>query len=267
MDSGSLIVMMTDFGTELWYDAVLKGEILSRAPQANILDLSHHVHRHSVEQGAFILHCAIDSFPRKTIFCCVVDPGVGSQRRGLVGWVGQYGYVGPDNGLATPLLERAGEYIELHEIKSQTFRKNVVSPTFHGRDIFAPAAARLWLGDDPRMAGPRVTDPRRLPGYRAVDGGKRIEGRVMLIDNFGNAITSIDQATFGEKIAGATKVEIKSRTFHLSAIDTFYDQKKPGDSLAYWGSSGFLELAVNFGSAAEQFGIGFGDPVTIAYTA
>ena len=119
MGSNALVVMMSDFGAEHWYDAAMKGEILSRAPHAVILDLSHEVPRHSVEQAAFLLHCALDSFPRQTIFCCVVDPGVGSTRGTLVGWVGDWGFVGPDNGLVSPMLDLAGDKVELHEIKSK----------------------------------------------------------------------------------------------------------------------------------------------------
>lgn len=263
MGTASLIVMMTDFGTEHWYDAAMKGEILRRAPHAMILDLSHEVPRHSVEQGAFILHCAVDSFPRRTIFCCVVDPGVGSGRRGLVGWVGEYGYVGPDSGLITPLLDRSDKFV-LGEIKSTTFRNERVSATFHGRDVFAPAAARLVLGDDPRMAGPRVKDPVRLPAFTAKDTGEGIEGRVMLTDHFGNAITNIDMSVFGDRLSGR-KFELSVQSLKLNHLDAVYSEKQPGQALCYCGSSGFLELAVNYDSAAAKYGISVGDPVSIHF--
>ena len=263
MGDASLIVLLTDFGTEHWYGAAMKGEILSRASHAVILDLSHDVPRQSIESGAFILQSAIDSFPRRTIFCCVVDPGVGSDRRTLVGWAGKYGFVGPDNGLITPLLDRAGDQIELHEIKSPTFRNPEVSATFHGRDIFAPAAARLLLGDDPRMAGPRVTDPVRLPRVVAVEDGVKINGKVMLIDHFGNAITNIERSTFGERLRrGPFDLQIES--LHLTRVNTCYAAGESNEPLCYWGSSGTLEIAVNYGSAADSYGIEVGTAATIA---
>lgn len=259
MGPGSLIVIMTDFGMEHWYDAAMKGEILRRAPHATILDLSHDVPRHSVDAGAFLLHCAIESFARQTIFLCVVDPGVGSRRKTLVGWVGEYGFVGPDNGLVTPLLERSGGDFELHEIKSPAFRNERVSATFHGRDLFAPAAARLLLGDDPRMAGPRVESPLRLPPFRAERNGNQIVGRVMLVDHFGNAVTNISQAEFDSALVGK-EFDFSIRKLKLTEIETTYAERIPNEALCYWGSSGFLEVAINFGSAAHTYEIKVGDP-------
>lgn len=262
LGSTSLIVIMTDFGTEHWYDAAMKGEILQRAPHARILDLSHNVPRHSIEQGAFILHCAVDSFPKRTIFLCVVDPGVGSTRRSLVGWAGSgWGFVGPDNGLISPLLDRNPRFT-LHEIKSPMFRKREVSGTFHGRDIFAPAAARLLLGEDPRMAGPRITDPVRLPPIAAREENGSIHGKVMLIDHFGNAVTNVEQAAFDARLADRT-FALTVQSLKLDHLDANYSRAEPNKALCYWGSSGFLEIAVNFGSAAESFGIAVGDPVRI----
>jgi hypothetical protein len=254
---------MTDFGTEHWYVAAMKGEILARAPDAMILDLSHHVSRHAVDQAAFILHCAIDSFPRRTIFCCVVDPGVGSGRRSLVGWAAGWGFVGPDNGLVTPLIERDKNF-RLHEIKSQIFRNERVCATFHGRDVFAPAAARLLLGDDPRMAGPRVDDPVRLPPIQAENVAGVVQGRVMMIDHFGNAVTNVQQ--FGDEENAAGQFEMTLRSLKLTEIDSIYQEKPKGKPLCYWGSSGFLEIAVNYGSAAETYGIQIGDPIAVRFS-
>jgi S-adenosyl-L-methionine hydrolase (adenosine-forming) len=265
MGPASLIVMMTDFGTEHWYEAAMKGEILRRAPDAKVLDLSHNVPRQAIRQGAFILHCAADSFPRRTIFCCVIDPGVGSDRKALIGWVGQYGFVGPDNGLVTPLLDRVneerGEKAELYEIRSPLFQNKSVSPTFHGRDVFAPASARLVLGDDPRMAGPAVRNPVRLAPFRGEQSGNTLRGEIMLIDHFGNAISNLHRDDVGDRLSG--KFLLKARSLELTVIDRNYNQHAPGEPCCYWGSSGFLEIAVNFGSAAEQFGLRHGDPFTI----
>lgn len=263
-NAASLIVLMTDFGTEHWYVAAMKGEILRRAPHAVILDLSHHVPRHATDHAAFILDCAADSFPRQTIFLCVVDPGVGSTRRGLIGRVGNFGFVGPDNGLATPLLDRAGDNFYLHEIRTSTFRNERVSKTFHGRDIFAPAAARLLLGYDPRLAGPQVLDPVRLPALHARRSGDRITGRVMMVDNFGNAITDIRDSLASDL---ATGFSLKVRGLSIREISDIYADRERGAPLCYWGSSGHLEIAVNYDSAARLFGIEPGDPVSIELTA
>lgn len=265
MITAPLVVLMTDFGTEHWYEAAMKGEILRRAPDAKILDLSHDVPRQAIKQGAFILHCAADSFPRRTVFCCVIDPGVGSNRRTLIGWVGNVGFVGPDNGLVTPLIwrvnEEKGEKVDLYEIRSPLFMNKTISPTFHGRDIFAPAAARLVLGDDPRMAGPRVHDPVQLPPIRAELRGKTLTAEIMLIDHFGNAITNIHADHYGESLSG--KFNLRVRGLELADIAPNYSVRKKGEAVCYWGSSGFLEIAVNFGSAAEEYELAVDDTVTI----
>lgn len=264
MSVGSLIVLMTDFGTENWFAAAMKGEILRRAPNAAILDLTHEVPRHAIEHAAFILHCAMDSFPRQTIFCCVVDPGVGSKRRGIVGRVGEYAFVGPDNGLITPLVERAPDDVDLYEIKSAVFRNPTVSPTFHGRDVFAPASARMMLGDDPRLAGPRVTDPILLSSIRAREQAPGLVlGKVMVVDHFGNAITNVDRAALGDKLSDGN-FELTVHSLTLNTIESIYDEKPKGQALCYWGSSGFLEIAINYGSAAERFNIRAGDTLTVA---
>jgi hypothetical protein len=267
MIPASLIVLMTDFGTKNWYEAAMKGEILRRAPDAKILDLTHDVPRQQINHGVFILHCAADSFPKRTVFCCVIDPGVGSDRKALIGWVGNVGFVGPDNGLVSPLLwrvnEERGEKVELYEIRSPLFQNRRVSETFHGRDVFAPAAARLILGDDPRMAGPRVTDPVVLPPIRAELTGGRMKAEIMLIDHFGNAITNIHYDHYGPQLAQPFKLQV--RDLALTGIDTNYSAKKPGEACCYWGSSGFLEIAINFGSAAQRFGLTAGDAFTLDF--
>lgn len=262
MGYGSLVVVMTDFGTAHWYDAAMKGEILRRAPDAKILDLSHDVPRHSIEQGAFMLQCAVDSFPKRTIFLCVVDPGVGTERKSLVGWVGEFGYVGPDNGLLTPLWERAAGICQLHEIKTSTWQNDRVSHTFNGRDIFAPAAARLLLGDDPRLAGPRVLKPVLMPLKVAVEQSGVIQAKVMMIDPFGNAITNIPKGSYGERFANQP-FKLKVNKLELGEIKPTYKGMEPGSPLLYWGSSNYLEIAVNMGSAAETYAIKPGDSITI----
>lgn len=264
MASAPAVILMTDFGTEHWHSAVMKGEILRRADKAHILDLSHDVMRQSVKQGAFMLHCAMDSFPKQSIFCCVIDPGVGSERRTLVGWAGEYGFVGPDNGLVTPLLDRANGRFELHEIKSPIFCNPVVSATFHGRDVFAPAAAKLVLGADPRLAGPRVTDPVVLPSNSAKKTKDTLTGEIMLIDHFGNAVTSIHRSDF-EGDFGKRPFELKAKSLRLSKLDKIYSERPRGEPVCHWGSSDYLEIAVNYGSAAEQFGLRFEDEVTITF--
>lgn len=244
------IVLLTDFGLKDWYVGAMKGEILKRAPGATILDLCHLIEPQNVRSAAFQLWCALASMPADALFCCVVDPGVGTDRRSLCGRIGSWMFCGPDNGLLTPLARRAGGDMELYTIEHPDFRNPTVSATFHGRDLFAPAAARLALGVDPAMAGPRVHDPMLFGDLLPEEHGGVLVARVMMIDHFGNLVTNVDRERYGGLLESAVEIRVGRLTVRQMGV-TFGSVER-GDAVAYWGSAGTLEIGINQGSAAQR---------------
>lgn len=256
------IVLLTDFGLEDWFVGAMKGRILARLPGARLIDLSHGVPPGRVETGAFMVECALDAMPEEAIFCCVVDPGVGGPRRALCGRIGRWGYAGPDNGLATALLERAGRDFDLHRIEHPDFMAPRLSTTFHGRDLFAPAAAALAAGRTPTEAGAPVHDPVRLPSWRARCDGDTLIGRVMMVDRFGNLVTNIHPAEWRDGL-GERRFELEAGPLRFRRLHAAFSEVEPGRALAYWGSAGTLEIAVNRGSAASATGLQVGATIRI----
>lgn len=256
------IALLTDFGLGDWYVAALKGQILKTLPGGVIIDISHDVPAGQIASGSFVLECVLDSMPEGTVFCCVIDPGVGTARRALVGRIGPWFFSGPDNGLATPLLERAGDDFDLHDIQSPAFRSGLASDTFHGRDLFAPSAARLAAGAEPSEAGPAVADPIRLPvpAVETIPGG--LVAQVMLVDHFGNLITNLRRVTWGADLKEG-RFLLRAGHLRLGALNRAFGHVHESEALAYWGSAGTLEIAINRGSAAESTGLGVGDRINI----
>jgi hypothetical protein len=252
-----VVTFLSDFGAGSGYPAQMKGEVLRRLPDATLVDLSHEVRPFDVMGGALLLEACVPRFPREAVHVAVVDPGVGTSRRPLcvVDGAGRR-LVGPDNGLLTPFLGAGSTAFLLSE-------PDVVprdpSPTFHGRDLFAPVAAWLAGGGDPARLGPRVADPSRLGGLSAVRTGDGLEGACLAADPFGNLVTSVGRGDLGGEAVSA--VTIGGRPARLVA--TFGDGE-PGELVALWGSGGRLEIAVREGSAARELGIGRGAPVRVA---
>lgn len=258
------IALLTDFGTQDWFLGAMRGEILQRAPAAPLLDITHHVPPQQVVAAAFALACALDSLPRPCVVCAVVDPGVGSARRALCGRIGPWFFSGPDNGLATPLLERAGADFALHQIEHAAFRSaHPRSQTFHGRDLFAPAAARLAAGWDAAQAGPAVADPLRLEAIRPIPHAGGLQGRVMWIDRFGNLISNIRPADLPSPLPAA--LHTRAGALGIDGLLATYSDAPPGAPLVYWGSAGTLEVAIREESAAEASGLQVGRPLTVSW--
>lgn len=239
-----IITLTTDFGGEDGYVGAMKGVILSRAPDVTLVDISHTVRRHDIAAAANALADAAPCFPPGTVHLAVVDPGVGGARTPVVLVAGGHVFVGPDNGLfalAAPRPEAA------YAIARAAFRREPVSATFHGRDVFAPAAAALALGAAPDQAGPPVMLAGRLdlgPGHRVVH-----------VDRFGNLVTDI---------AGAGKearFRIAGRA--IAGVSETYESVARGELLAYVGSRGTIEIAVREGSAAELLGAARGSEVEV----
>jgi S-adenosyl-L-methionine hydrolase (adenosine-forming) len=250
-----LITLTTDFGTQDGYVGAMKGVIFSLAAAVRIVDITHDVAAHDISAAAFALAQSAPYFPDGTIHVAVVDPGVGGRRRGVVIDDGRHLYVGPDNGVFS-LVAPAPRAV--HEIALAHFRRPDVSATFHGRDVFAVAAARLASGSLPQEAGPRVTLEGKLAGA-AVPSAKKgeVAGQVVHIDRFGNLITDIQARRLpaqGTVQFGRLKLPRLSRVFEDVPV---------GKPLAYVGSAGVLEIAVREGSAASVYGVKRGAPVVV----
>src|SRR5437899_12583708 len=198
----AVITLTTDFGTRDTYVAEMKAAILAIARDIHLVDITHEIAPHDVLEGALALEAAAPRFPTATIHVAVVDPGVGTARRGLAVASGDQVFIGPDNGLFTPFL--GGAPWRAFELRAEQFRAAGVSRTFHGRDVFAPAAAHLAHGLEPARLGPPVADPVRLPWAAARVTEGRVGGAVVHVDRFGNLVTSIDGDTIASLGSGVT---------------------------------------------------------------
>ncbi len=241
------VVLLTDFGLSDHYVGVMKGVILSRVPEAVLVDLTHAIPPQDIRAAAYELLVSYRYFPRGSIFVCVVDPGVGTRRRALVLRAADRFFVGPDNGLFTLVLEE-NPGAEIRAVHTERFLRPGGSSTFHGRDLFAPLAAEILRGRPLEEFGPVISDPVLLefPRPEPRPGGLRVP--VLRVDAFGNLILPVKQ----EELSGRSfRVTVEGREVPLVRT---YAEVPPGAPLALWGSDGFLEIAVNQGSAAELFG-------------
>jgi S-adenosylmethionine hydrolase len=252
-----LVTLTTDFGTQDGYVGAMKGVILSLSPYARIVDLTHAIPPQDVSAAAFALAQAAPYFPEGTVHVVVVDPGVGGDRHGVVVDDGRQRFVGPDNGvfeLAVPLPRAA------YEITAPGFRRGTVAATFHGRDVFAPAAGRLSAGAQPEGAGALVELVGTLAAKKLhiTKDGSHITGHVVHVDHFGNLITDIPAARLPER------ARVRVGKLVLTRIVRTYADVPPGKPLAYVGSAATLELAVREGSAAKKLGMKMGSPVVVS---
>lgn len=248
-----IIALLTDYGTRDGYVGAVKGVILGIAPQAMIVDLTHEIEPFNVAHGAFVLRQVWPWYPAGTVHLVVVDPGVGGERRIIVGkYAGQY-VVAPDNGLVT-WVHREFACEAMHVAEDRRYFLQQLSNTFHGRDIMAPVAAHLALGVKPRNFG-RVADRlETLPvPHRAERTGRGWRGQVIHVDRFGNLVTNIHE----EQMAPPRSVEaleVSVDGMRVGPILMTFSDAKAGTPVAYWGGAGFLEIAVNRGRAIERFG-------------
>lgn len=251
------ITLTTDFGDHDPYVGIMKGVILGVAPEARLVDLTHHIPPQNIEVAAFTLESARAYFPQGTVHLAVVDPGVGSNRRPIVVGTGRESYVGPDNGLfsfALALPDAAAWALDRPE-----FWLPQVSRTFHGRDIFAPIAARLALGVPPSELGSLIHDPVRLPRREAERAGNgEITGYVIHADRFGNLITNIP----GAWLTGHEwRCEIAGHV--ITGPSGAYADAPVGGLLLLVSSNGTAEIAAREANAAERLRAGSGTRVRL----
>jgi S-adenosyl-L-methionine hydrolase (adenosine-forming) len=255
-----IITLLTDFGLEDTYVASMKGVILEGCPNARLVDVSHLVPPQDVCAGAYLLASCYRDFPPGTIHLAVVDPGVGTDRRGLVLKADHYYFVGPDNGLFSWVLHEAAVW-EAYSLERTEFWRATVSKTFHGRDIFAPVAAHLGMGVPVQAFGPPCT-PKLAPWTDATQTGAEILGQIIHIDHFGNAVTNVTRTTL-ERFASPSSLAVGIGGLTLVPIVETYGDQETGRVVALIGSSNRLEIAVNQGHAAKTCGIRRGDPVSV----
>lgn len=262
------ISLLTDFGLQDSYVGQMKGVIASINPAAIVIDVTHGIPPQQILQAAVTLSDAIDSFPPRTIHLVVVDPGVGSQRRAIAAEIGDHRFVCPDNGLLSVLLQR----IPLQRavcLDQPRWWRPAVSGTFHGRDLFAPVAAAWSLGHDLSEFGSPIVQPLQeltLPECRIDrldDASTVIEGQVVMVDHYGNLITNIPR---GAIPADASQVTVQITIRQVSGFVHCYADRRSGECVALFGSSGRLELAIVNGSAANELQAGVGAVVVVRCT-
>lgn len=251
-----IVTLLTDFGTRDYFVGAMKGALLSVNPEAQIIDITHEVAPHDVEEAAFTLLAAYETFPAGTVHVAVVDPGVGSARRAIaVEGAGQL-FVGPDNGVFGHVYERLGRFRVFHVVEKKFFREPV-STTFHGRDVFAPVAGALSLGVRARKLGPEVTDFVRLPFAAPFQrDASTLVATVIHVDRFGNCVTNVAPQDLGEG-ANARGASLIVSGHEISSFRSFFadESSAPGEPFAVWGSAGLLEIAVFKDSAARVLGL------------
>jgi S-adenosylmethionine hydrolase len=257
MQERPLVTLTTDFGLGDGFVGAMKGVLATAAPGAVVVDIAHDIAPQDILGGALALAQAAPYFPAGTIHVAVVDPGVGGQRAEVVVAAAGQLFVGPDNGLLS-LAARSPRRV--FQIAAPGFRAAMVSPTFHGRDVFAVAAARIAAGAPLVEVGPPLADlvPLPIPSPRQAEGG--FEGQVIHLDRFGNLLTSLP----GPSVVGAAGmwIEAPDGPVDIPLVRTFADVAR-GAPLAYVGSSGWLEIAVRDGSAADRLRVGRGARVVV----
>ena len=249
----AIITFLSDFGLDNWFAGTMKGVIKSINSSTEIVDISHDISNFNVNAGAFVLKNSYCYFPQGTIHVAVVDPGVGSERAGLLVETERYFFVAPDNGVLSYTLEQEQIRSIIRLTNSDYFLSSTCN-TFHGRDIFAPVAAHLSNGVAPSQFGEVIdkiiclsaSEPRKI-------SASEILGHIIYVDRFGNLVSDISRPMLDEllEISKRGRVRIAVRDREISTISLSYSDGRAGEVVALIGSSDYLELAVNQGSAAE----------------
>jgi S-adenosylmethionine hydrolase len=260
MPKAPLVTLTTDFGLSDHYAGVMKGVIFSICPQATIVDISHDVSAYEISEAAYTVAQAYRWFPKKTVHVVVIDPGVGTSRRPiLVQAAGQY-FVAPDNGVLSMIYSREKHAVRV--ISAERYFLKPLSQTFHGRDIFAPVAARVAAGLPASQLGKIIQDYLRLTFEKPEQTGKRMwSGRILKIDRFGNMITNFSTADFPNLATG--NFEMALGPHHVTVLALNYTETSPGELFLIAGSGGHLEVSARQASAAKISGCAVGAPADL----
>jgi S-adenosylmethionine hydrolase len=255
-----VITLTTDFGLSDHFVGVMKGVILGIQPAAQIVDVSHGVQPYEIVDGAFTIAQAYRYFPKKTIHVVVVDPGVGSARRPLLAEMGGQYFVAPDNGVLSMVFAR--EKPKVRHITNERYFLHQLSRTFHGRDVFSPVAAHLAAGVPPAKFGKLIEDYLRPSFDKPEQTGKhKWNGVILKADHFGNLATNFHIDQFPSLRTHAFSLNMGSQAITRLALT--YSECAVGELFAIVGSSGYIEVAANEGSAAKALGRGAGSPVEL----
>lgn len=272
-----IIALITDFGTSDPYVGIMKGILAGISPETRLIDLTHHIPPGNIQRGAFVLWQSSLDLPQGTIFLAVVDPGVGTERKAICLDCDGQRFIGPDNGLFSYLLY--GKEYQAWELSNPAYQLSSPGTTFHGRDIFAPAAAYAANGIWGDKFGNAVKSIQRLPEPRLVKKGNSLSGEVISTDMFGNLFTSLGRFQSTDswdlilgswinhtncKIKDRTHVEIILKDKTLSLVKTFA-MVPEGTCAGLIGSTGLLEIVCNQGSAAKLLSIKRGDAVVLRW--
>jgi S-adenosyl-L-methionine hydrolase (adenosine-forming) len=270
---GTFITLTTDFGTTDGYVSAMKGVIYSLNPEANIVDVSHHIQPRNIGQAAFVLSTIHSYFPSYTVHLVVVDPGVGSNRRAVILKTPKAHFVAPDNGVLSYILDayqsqplpdsqrvKLSPELKAYAITRSEYWRKPVSNTFHGRDIFAPVAARLSLGLMASSLGDEIDTLTTFVIPRPYRQNGVIIGQILHIDGFGNLITNLQESSL-QTTGQSTTMIIGDQS--IRGISRTYSEGS--GPLALFGSSGYLEIAVAGGNAADFFRAKVGDEIKIQF--
>ena len=256
-----VVALLSDFGTRDHYAGTMKAVVLGVCPDANLVDIGHDIPAHDVVAGALELAACYKYFPVGTIFLVVVDPGVGSSRRGIAAECGDFKFVAPDNGVLSAVFQKTPprKVVELTERK---YARPTVSRTFEGRDRFAPAAGWLAKGIALVSLGKSITNYQVLDLPQPVVSADGITGEIVRVDRFGNLITNIDRKVL-EDFAEGRPIAVTVGERNVPRLVATYAEAAAGELCALFGSTDHLEVAVNAGDAARDLGLGRGARATV----
>ena len=258
------ITLLTDFGLSDYYVGAVRGVIQSVNPAARTIDITHQIPAHDIEEAAFTLLACYKSFQKGTVHLAVVDPGVGSSRRAIAAMMGDYYFVGPDNGIFSYIFDQETNR-RIREITVEDYFRHPVSQTFHGRDVFAPVAAELARGVSFESFGPEIRDEVRLkPLAPEVTKRGKLKGRIIHIDRFGNCVTNLDRQSFNGLEEHRVVLLINGKKTQ-SVQSSYSEVVGKHKLLAIWGSAGFLEISVRNRSAAKVLKAKRGNSVSVEF--
>jgi S-adenosylmethionine hydrolase len=254
----NLIALLTDFSWHNWYLGVMKGVIKGINPDVRVIDLCHDVSSQDVREGSFILANSYSYFPPGAIFLCVVDPGVGTKRKNLVVETEDHYFVAPDNGILSSVFEQA-KVEKVYCVEPGEYTLPIKGATFYGRDIFAPIAAHLSLGVPPERMGEELSSVLIVPAIKPfMNEAGEISGRAVYVDTFGNIITNIAEdymESISPKSIAWDRVSVRLAGRTIKGVGRYYAQGEEGMLIALINSWGYLEIAVNKGSAWRELGL------------